>query len=62
MRRYMITLTSAQIQQLHQMALEDHRTLQQQAAYLLDRAITQAMKTRGREQDDSREVAHASAE
>ena len=33
-------------EQLHQLALEDYRSVQQQAAYLLDRAIEQAIRER----------------
>jgi hypothetical protein len=59
MRRYVITLSNKQTQQLHQMALKEHRTVQQ-AAYLLDRAIDQAAQE-GNRCSEQEEVSHAPA-
>jgi hypothetical protein len=45
-RIHSITLNAARADQLHQLALEEYRSVQQQASYLLDRAIAQAIRER----------------
>jgi hypothetical protein len=63
-RLYSIPLKNAiRAEQLHRLAFEDFRSVQQQAAYLLDQAIEQAAKTRGLvrecEMDEDGEVLYA---
>ena len=50
-RLHSITLNALRADQLHQLALEDYRSVQQQASYLLDRAIAQAIQDRARAND-----------
>ena len=48
---YSITLTALRADQLHELAMEDCRSIHQQATYMLERAIAQAMQ----ERDQARE-------
>lgn len=65
-RLHSITLTALRADQLHQLAMEDYRSVPQQAAFLLERAIAQAMQARDldrdRELDEFLEADHAPAE
>jgi hypothetical protein len=66
MRLHSITLTTLRVEQLQQLALEEYRSVQQQASYLLDRAIAHAISQRITEQEhtpsaDVEEQCYASA-
>jgi hypothetical protein len=46
MRLHSLTLPTTRAEQLQQLALEDYRSIQQQAEYLLNRAIEQEVTVR----------------
>jgi len=43
MPRFPITITSVRADQLHRLAFAEYRSVQQQAAYMLEHAIAQAI-------------------
>jgi hypothetical protein len=45
-RLHAITLTALRAEQLHQLAMEEYRSVPQQAAYLLEKAIAEALTAR----------------
>ena len=49
-RLHAITLTALRADQLHQLAMDDYRSVPQEAAFLLERAIAQEMQERDRDQ------------